>query len=315
MSTRQITLPIVGMTCASCVAHVEGALNNLAGVEKAIVNLGAAKANVDYDPARISPTQMVAAVADVGYEVGSANVTLNVTGMTCASCVAHVEGGLKGLDGVTKATVNLVLNIAKVEYVPTLVTVAQMKNAIRDVGYDASEKVEGVSAMDREREQRQKEIRRQGTNLAIATPIALVIMAGTFRDILPPDLAVFIPALFAEKWFLGLLTTPIVLGPGRQFFTNSWRGLRHGGAIGRVSGREPASHRPAPSGSHGRGGGPPRAVPGDRRQHPERSHHHRRRWSHPALERIRRAAAGAPGRERARSEPARGLRLGAARSG
>ncbi len=228
MSTKQITLPIVGMTCASCAAHVEGALNNLAGVEKAVVNLGAAKANVEYDPARVSPTQMYAAVADVGYEVGSANVTLNVTGMTCASCVAHVEGGLKGLDGVTRATVNLALNTAKVEYVPTLVTVAQMKNAIRDVGYDASEKVEGVSAIDREREQRQMAIRRQGTNLAIATPIALVIMAGTFRDMLPPNLAAFIPSLFAEKWFLGLLTTPIVFGPGRQFFVNSFRGLRHG---------------------------------------------------------------------------------------
>lgn len=47
MSTKQITLPIVGMTCASCVAHVEGALNNLSGVEKAIVNLGAAKAKVE----------------------------------------------------------------------------------------------------------------------------------------------------------------------------------------------------------------------------------------------------------------------------
>ncbi len=235
MPTKQITLPIIGMTCASCVAHVEGALNNLAGVEKAIVNLGAAKANVEYDPARVSSAQMFAAVADVGYEVGSANVTLNVTGMTCASCVAHVEGALNVLDGVTKATVNLALNTAKVEYVPTLVTIAQMKNAIREVGYDAQERRaggasihEGVSAMDREREQRQKEIRRQGTNLAMATPIALVIMAGTFRDMLPASLAAFIPGLFAEKWFLGLLTTPIVFGPGRQFFVYSFRGLRHG---------------------------------------------------------------------------------------
>lgn len=34
MTTKQITLPIVGMTCASCVAHVEGASNNLSGKEK-----------------------------------------------------------------------------------------------------------------------------------------------------------------------------------------------------------------------------------------------------------------------------------------
>ena len=228
MSTKQITLPVVGMTCASCVAHVEGALNNLNGVEKASVNLGAGKANVEYDPAHVSPAQMFDAIVDVGYEVGSASATLNIGGMTCASCVAHVEGALKELDGVTKATVNLALNTAKVEYVPTLVTVAQMRAAVRDAGYEASEKDAQVSAMDREREARQKEIRRQGTYLALGTPIALLIMIGTFRDMLPANIAQFIPALLGEKWFLGLLTTPIVFGPGRQFFVNSFRGLRHG---------------------------------------------------------------------------------------
>ncbi len=228
MSTKQITLPIVGMTCASCVAHVEGALNNLSGVEKAVVNLGAAKAIVTYDPAHVSLAQLVAAVAEVGYEVGTAQVTLNVIGMTCASCVAHVEGSLNELDGVTKATVNLALNTAKVEYVPTLVTVAQMKKAIQEVGYEAEQKNDQVSAMDRERETRQKEIRRQGTYLAVATPIALIIMIGTFREMLPAALMALIPELFGEKWFLGLLTTPIVFGPGRQFFVNSFRGLKHG---------------------------------------------------------------------------------------
>jgi len=228
MITKQITLPIVGMTCASCVAHVEGALNNLSGVEKAVVNLGAAKANVEYNPERVSPAQMFAAVVDVGYEIGSASVTLNVTGMTCASCVAHVEGGLNELDGVTKATVNLALNTAKVEYVPTLVTVADMKHAVHEVGYEAEQKNDQVSAMDREREARQNEIRRQGTYLAIATPIALVVIIGTFRDMLPAGLMALIPELLGEKWLLGLLTTPIVFGPGRQFFVNSFRGLRHG---------------------------------------------------------------------------------------
>src|SRR5512135_1288259 len=138
MTKKQITLPIVGMTCASCVAHIEGALNNLGGVEKASVNLGAAKANIAYDSSRVSSAQIRAAIADVGYEVGTAETTLSVTGMTCASCVAHVERGLLELDGVTKAVVNLALGTAHVEYVPTLVTAAQMKQAVHDVGYEAT---------------------------------------------------------------------------------------------------------------------------------------------------------------------------------
>lgn len=229
MATRQITIPIVGMTCASCVAHIEGGLNNLTGIEKATVNLGSGKASVEYDPTRVSPQKMFDTIVDVGYQVGTAETTLHVIGMTCASCVAHIEGALNGLDGVTKATVSLATNKAKVAYVPTMVTVAQMKHAIRDVGYDVSEQTgSSTSALDREREARQQELKHQRGNLLIATPIALVVMLGTFRGMLPPGIQQFIPELIAQKWFLGLLTTPLVFGPGRQFFLNSWRGLKHG---------------------------------------------------------------------------------------
>ncbi|HEX8013036.1 MAG TPA: heavy metal translocating P-type ATPase [Casimicrobiaceae bacterium] len=228
MSAKETTLPIVGMSCASCVSHVEGALNNLSGVKKAVVSLGAAKATVEYDPESTSPAKMFAAVADVGYQVGTAQATLHVTGMTCAACVSHVERALTGLEGVTQAVVSLALNTAKVTYVPTLVTVAQMKRAIREAGYEATETAEGASALDREREARQEEIRRQGRYLAFATPVALIVMIGTFYEYLPEGLTRFLPAVLAEKWLLGLLTTPIVFGPARQFFVNSFRGLRHG---------------------------------------------------------------------------------------
>ncbi|MCC7165603.1 MAG: copper-translocating P-type ATPase [Anaerolineae bacterium] len=229
MATKQITIPIVGMTCASCVAHIEGGLNNLSGIEKASVNLGSGKANVEYDPGRVSPHKMFDAIADVGYQVGTAEATLHVLGMTCASCVAQIEGALNELEGVTKAAVSLATNTAKVAYVPTMVTVAQMKHAIRDVGYDVSEQTDSsASALDREREARQQELKRQQRNLLIATPIAALVMLGTFRQMLPPEIQQFIPELLSEKWFLALLTTPLVFGPGRQFFVNSWRGLKHG---------------------------------------------------------------------------------------
>jgi cation transport ATPase len=50
---------------------------------------------------------------------------------------------------------------------------------------------------------------------------------GTFYDMLGP-LKAFVPEFLSYKRVIGLLTTPIVFGPGRQFFTNSWRGLKHG---------------------------------------------------------------------------------------
>lgn len=152
--------------------------------------------------------------------------TLQVRGMTCASCVAHVEQALRELPGVSQALVNLATGTAKVEYDPTKVSLEQMAQAVQEVGYEAVPVGEGAEALDREREARHREIKRQGLSLAFATPLSVIIMLGTFRDywILP----YFVPEWLGNKFLLGLLTTPVVFGPGRQFFVNSWRGLRAG---------------------------------------------------------------------------------------
>lgn len=223
----ELTLPISGMTCASCVSHVENALKELPGVSKIVVNLGANKANLSYNPQRVKLDDMRRAVEDVGYAITTAELTLDVRGMTCASCVDHVEGALKELRGVQDAVVNLGLNTARVVYIPGIVSTTQMKGAIREVGYEAQERSEGADALDRERQVREEEIKHQGRNLVIAGTIGLIVMIGTFYDMLGPFKAL-VPEFLSYKWVIGLLTTPIVFGPGRQFFTNSWRGLKHG---------------------------------------------------------------------------------------
>jgi Cu+-exporting ATPase len=227
VTTRSLSLPIQGMSCASCVSHVEGALKELPSVAGVAVNLATNKASLTYDPSRVTVTDMARAVDEVGYAVGNAQLTLQVSGMTCASCVAHVEGALAELEGVTGAVVNLGLGTARVTYIPGVVSTSAMKRAVRDAGYDAQERSEGADALDRERQAREEEIRRQGRNLLIAGTIGLIVMIGTFYDMLGPFKAV-VPVWLSYKWVIGLLTTPVVFGPGRQFFTNSWRGLKHG---------------------------------------------------------------------------------------
>src|SRR5512136_919147 len=108
----ELALPVSGMMCASCVAHVEGALKELPGVSNVVVNLGTNKANLVYDPARVGLADLRRAVADVGYAVPTAELTLDVRGMTCASCVDHVERALKELPGVTDTVVSLGMNTA-----------------------------------------------------------------------------------------------------------------------------------------------------------------------------------------------------------
>ena len=223
----ELNLPITGMTCASCVSHIEKALKQLPGVSNVVVSLATNKATVSYDATRIGIADFRQAVDDVGYTVTTDEITLGVTGMTCASCVSHVEGALKALPGVGDAVVNLATGTARVRYIPEVVTPAQMKQAVRDVGYEASEQTSAVDALDRERRAREDELKRQGRNLLFAGTIGLIVMIGTFYDMLGPFKSV-VPVWLSYKWVLGLLTTPLIFGPARQFFVNSWRGLKHG---------------------------------------------------------------------------------------
>src|SRR3990172_8080086 len=157
---------------------------------------------------------------------GKETLQLQITGMSCASCVASIEGAVGNLPGIVSVAVNLNAGTGRVEYDPATVTPLQIKRTIRDLGYDAAERLEGTAALDREREARQREIVTQGRWMLIAWPLALVVMLGTFQDvwILPR----YVPKFFGNPLLLFGLTTPIVFGPVWQFFVNSYRGLRHG---------------------------------------------------------------------------------------
>src|SRR5699024_11250093 len=87
------TFGIEGMTCASCAQNVEKATQKLPGMEKAVVNLATEKLSVEYDESILNETDIQQAVTDAGYTAVSNLVkkTLNVEGMTCASCAQTVE--------------------------------------------------------------------------------------------------------------------------------------------------------------------------------------------------------------------------------
>ena len=73
MAERQ-TLPVRGMHCAACVGKVERALQGVAGVESAAVNLATEQATVAFDPARTGVPDLQRAVEAAGYELGAAPV-------------------------------------------------------------------------------------------------------------------------------------------------------------------------------------------------------------------------------------------------
>ncbi len=69
LPTEHVEFRVAGMSCASCVTKIEGALGSVAGVDRVDVSYGTQRATVDFDPAMASPDELVAAAADRGYQL------------------------------------------------------------------------------------------------------------------------------------------------------------------------------------------------------------------------------------------------------
>ncbi|WP_258358469.1 heavy metal translocating P-type ATPase [Moorella sulfitireducens] len=222
----KVSFAIHGMSCAACVAKVEKALKNMAGVVDARVNLVAGKATVEYFPDQVGVPQMAKTIQALGYEVPEEEVFLTVRGMSCAACVAKVEKAVKALPGVTSVVVNLPAESARVRFYPGAVDKGRIKKEINALGYEATEKLSGQAALDQEKEAREREIRFQRRNMWIAWPLATLVMLGMFRDVW--IFPYFVPEWLGNVYVLWALTTPVTFIPGWQFFVHSWNGLKRG---------------------------------------------------------------------------------------
>lgn len=70
-SGATVGIPVAGMTCGGCAGRVRRALEAVEGVLEAEVLLAEKRAVVSYDPARVAPEALVAAIRATGYEPGA----------------------------------------------------------------------------------------------------------------------------------------------------------------------------------------------------------------------------------------------------
>lgn len=224
-STQEITLPITGMTCASCVSHVEKALNGVPGVAQTSVNLATERATVHFSDGGVETDVLVAAVRDSGYNVSTASMTLPIGGMTCASCTGRVEGGLSDVPGVISAAVNLATEKATVHYVPGVVDLADFKQAVADSGYQVLEMADGAdqeTLEDRERAARKRELSILTRKFWFAAVLSVPIFLGSYPSWFP-----WLPPLLKNWVFVFFLVTPVQFWAGWQFYRGAWAAAKH----------------------------------------------------------------------------------------
>lgn len=242
MSTneQQITLPVVGMTCANCVLSVERNAKKVEGVTDATVNFASEKVTVTFDPAKSDlktiATGVIERVERAGYTIPTATVELPLLGMTCANCANTIQRRLNKTEGVVEATVNYANERATVTYLPGVATRDDLVAAVRKAGYDVvmpaantdSANEEGGDIEDAEAAARAAEVRHQWKRLIVGAvftlPLFLLSMARDFGLVGAWAHATWV------NWLFFVLATPVQFYVGWDYYTGAFKSLRNGSA-------------------------------------------------------------------------------------
>ena len=230
-SGATLTLPIEGLSCASCVRRVERALEAVPGLAGASVNLATGKAAVRF-AGPLDLGAAIGAVARAGYTVRTDETELAIAGMSCASCVRRVERALEAVPGVAGASVNLATGRARASHLPS-VTAEALIAAVRRAGYEAALVAEEAPLERgyRESAAREAEQRRLGRSLAAAAVLTLPVFVLEMGAHLSATLHHAIEERIGEQtsWLIQFLLAALVMaGPGLGFQTKGWRGLARG---------------------------------------------------------------------------------------
>lgn len=226
---KTVQIGVKGMTCASCVARVERALDRVEGVQDATVNLATERATVSFDPAITAPTRLLESVEKAGYEPIVGEITFGVTGMTCANCSSRVERQLQKADGVLSASVNLATERATVRYLPGQTDPARLKHVVEDTGYGVLEADGAAERSDVEREARERELSALRRDLLVAAAFTAPLLLFVMLPMLIPPLEHALMAVVPMQtvYYVSFVLAAVVqFGPGRRFYRSGWRSLR-----------------------------------------------------------------------------------------
>ncbi|PVE74812.1 heavy metal translocating P-type ATPase [Priestia megaterium] len=220
---KEATLQITGMTCAACSNRIEKGLKKIEGVKEANVNLALERSTIIFDPSKTSPQAFEEKIEKLGYGVVSEKAEFAITGMTCAACSTRIEKGLNKLEGVTKASVNLTLETASVEYSPSQIAPQDITQRVEKLGYGAKLKSE---EKEEEQSYREKELSKQKGkfwfSLILSVPLLWAMVSHfTFTSFIP------LPHMLMNPWVQLALATPVQFVVGKQFYVGAFKALRN----------------------------------------------------------------------------------------
>jgi P-type Cu+ transporter len=230
-NNEHLDLRIGGMTCAHCPPAIEKALAAIPGVT-VHVNPATGIASIDYDPARTRAADLLQTIRSAGYSAGTATLRVPIKNMHCSSCITRVELALQMTPGVVSARASLGPNAVEVDYQPGTADFVQIREAIERAGYRVAEPGIQPAGPDPDPAEAANEAEYRGLmrKFWVAAAISIPVMALSYPDLIP-GLRDVMPMGSANRrivWaLLGLLSLPVLIWAGSQFFTGMWDALKH----------------------------------------------------------------------------------------
>jgi Cu+-exporting ATPase len=225
MSSKTISLPVAGMTCANCAANIDKTLGKLRGVEISNVNFAAEQAVVSFNSDITSVSEITKKIHDSGYKVPAEQRDLPVTGMTCANCASNIEKALKKMSGVIVASVNFASERVSVEFISSIVSLDEIISEIRKIGYDVILSSEDMEEDDAEEIARNAEIKNQTTKFLVgvvfALPLFALSMSRDFNLIGQWSHAPWV------NWLFLALASPVQFYTGWDYYVGAIKSLRN----------------------------------------------------------------------------------------
>jgi Cu+-exporting ATPase len=146
-------------------------------------------------------------------------ITIPVSGMTCAACQSFVQRTLEQQSGVDKASVNLLMNSATVWYNPESTSAEALVDAVRQTGYGSELPSAAGSLLDEQNRQTADEVREYG-QLRLRAVVSLALGAVAALLSMMPDAT-------SVRWLLLFLSVFTMLWAGRHFYVKAWAALQH----------------------------------------------------------------------------------------
>ena len=177
------------------------------------------------DTTAATPPDTTGSAADVKTET----CTLDIGGMTCASCVGRIEKALLKLDGVTDARVNLATEVASITYAPNLIQLDDLTGAVVKAGYSATPRhqptagdtgaAESASSGD-DGEARDRELSRMKRKWQTALATGLGLMGLMYVPLYIDTMDWLMPVIF-------VVATAVQWWAGKDLYFSAWAAAKH----------------------------------------------------------------------------------------